>query len=421
MSARRYPAYKPSGVEWLGEVPTHWEVLPLKHLAEIENGRDHKDIEVEEGHPVYGSGGQFAFASSYLYDGESVLLGRKGTIDRPLYVSGRFWTVDTMYWTCVRPTASARFLYYSALNIPFSYYSTNTALPSMTKSVLAANPLCVPPLAEQEAIAAFLDAETAKIDALVAEQDRLVGLLREKRQAVISHAVTRGLNPAVPMKPSGVEWLGEVPAHWEVVPLKRWLLRNDGGVWGNDPIGIDDTLVLRSTEQTVNGDWAIDDPAYRQLSPQDRASAMLVAGDLLLTKSSGSSLHIGKTTIVTEEVARLSCCYSNFMQRLRVTSVNSPRLAWYLLNSKVCRQQFDYHSNSTTGLANLNGSIINKIMAAQPPLSEQEAIATFLDAETARIDALIAEADKGSALLKERRAALIAAAVTGQLDLRGGA
>ncbi|MBL8618732.1 MAG: restriction endonuclease subunit S [Deltaproteobacteria bacterium] len=185
---------KPSGVEWLGEVPAHWEVVPLKHLAEVENGRDHKDLEVEEGYPVYGSGGQFAYASSYLYDGESVLLGRKGTIDRPLYVSGRFWTVDTMYWTCVRPTASARFLYFSALNIPFGYYSTNTALPSMTKGVLASNPLSVPPLSEQEAIATFLDAETARIDALIAEADKGSALLRERRAALIAAAVTGQLD-----------------------------------------------------------------------------------------------------------------------------------------------------------------------------------------------------------------------------------
>ena len=216
MSFPRYPEYKDSGVEWLGEVPVHWEVCALKRMLEIQNGSDHKHIEQAEGFPVIGSGGQFAYASDYLYDGESVLLGRKGTIDKPLYVTGKFWTVDTMYWSKIAPDACGRYAYYTALTIPFGYYSTNTALPSMTQGTLSAHIVARPPLEEQTAIATFLDRETAKIDALVAEQEKLIALLQEKRQAVISHAVTKGLDPNVPMKDSGVEWLGEMPGHWEV-------------------------------------------------------------------------------------------------------------------------------------------------------------------------------------------------------------
>lgn len=221
MSLPRYPKYKDSGVEWLGEVPEHWDIAPFKQFVDIQNGTDHKHVEEAEGYPVLGSGGVFAYASDFLYDGESVLLGRKGTIDKPLHVTGRFWTVDTMYWTKIRPNASGRFAYYTALDIPFDYYSTNTALPSMTKGALSAHLVARPALAEQTHIAAFLDRETAKIDALVAEQERLIELLKEKRQAVISHAVTKGLNPSAPMKDSGSEWLGEVPAHWAATRLKH--------------------------------------------------------------------------------------------------------------------------------------------------------------------------------------------------------
>ena len=259
MSLPRYPEYKDSGVEWLGDVPGHWEVVQFKQFVDIQNGSDHKHIEQAEGYPVLGSGGVFTYASDYLYDGKSILLGRKGTIDKPLHITGRFWTVDTMYWTKINPAASGRFTYYSALTIPFDYYSTNTALPSMTKGVLSSHLTARPPLKEQTQIAAFLDCETGKIDALIAEQRRLVELLAEKRQAVISHAVTKGLgvrhsgagrNPAekiipqsgqnrcpatqefsnqldsglrrndgVVMKDSGIEWLGEVPEHWEVFRL----------------------------------------------------------------------------------------------------------------------------------------------------------------------------------------------------------
>ena len=221
MSFPRYPAYKPSGVDWLGEVPEHWTLAPLKILLDIQNGCDYKAVEAEDGWPVIGSGGPFAYASQYHYDGESVLLGRKGTIDRPLYIKGRFWAVDTMYWSKIRDGAHGRFAFYMCQCIPFQYYSTSTALPSMTKSLLGGHVIAVPCEEEQSAIATFLDRETAKIDALIAEQQRLIELLQEKRQAVISHAVTKGLNPDAPMKDSGVEWLGDVPGHWDLVQLKR--------------------------------------------------------------------------------------------------------------------------------------------------------------------------------------------------------
>lgn len=174
--------------EVLPHAPEGWEVLQLKRLIAIQNGADHKLIEQEEGFPVIGSGGIFAYASKFIYDGESVLLGRKGTIDKPLYVSGKFWTVDTMYWSKIRPGVQGKFVYYVALTIPFSYYSPNTALPSMTKGALDSHTVVCPPLPEQHTIAAFLDRETGKIDQMIqavvgqgfsqtADGKSLVGLL----------------------------------------------------------------------------------------------------------------------------------------------------------------------------------------------------------------------------------------------------
>lgn len=217
-------------------------------------------------------------------------------------------------------------------------------------------------------------------------------------------------------KDSGVEWLGEVPEHWKVSPFKWLLDRNDGGVWGDDPDGADDTLVLRSTEQTVDGHWRLESAAARKLSATERAAALLESGDLVVTKSSGSSLHIGKTTLVTDEIAQMGCCYSNFMQRLRMKPSFSPLLAWYILNNDIARLQFDLLSNSTTGLANLNGTMIGQIMLAIPPVEEQTAIATFLDHETAKIDALVAEQEKLITLLQEKRQAVISHAVTKGLN-----
>jgi type I restriction enzyme S subunit len=418
MSFPKYLSYRDTDIDWLGPVPTHWAVGPLKRLLSIENGCDHKDVQSVEGVPVYGSGGVFAYATDYLYDGESILFGRKGTIDKPLYVNGKFWTVDTMYWSKLRDGFDGRFGYYMALCFPFAYYSTNTALPSLTKSVLENHKVSIPPINEQRQLAHFLDRETAKIDALVAEQERLIRLLKEKRQGVIWKAITKGLELNVPMKDSGVEWLGLIPAHWSSSRFKWQIDRNDGGVWGDNPDGEDDTIVLRSTEQTVDGHWRMDNPAARKLSKSERASALLAEGDLVVTKSSGSSLHIGKTTIVTAEIAAAGCCYSNFMQRVRTRSSFLPKLAWYVMNNDLARLQFDLASNSTTGLANLNGTMIGAIVLAVPPLDEQERIVSFLRSECERIDSLISEADLAITLLAERRLSLISAAVTGQVDVR---
>ena len=212
-------------------------------------------------------------------------------------------------------------------------------------------------------------------------------------------------------KPSGVEWLGDIPASWEAKRVRTVLSRNDSGVWGED---FDDegVIVLRSTEQTVDGDWKIVEPARRRLSAREHAAALLREGDLVLTKSSGSSLHIGKTSIVTREVAALNCCYSNFMQRLRVRPGIEARFMWYVLNGEIGRKQFDYLSSTTTGLANLNGEVIGNVTAVFPSPAEQRAIAAFLERETARIDALIEKKQRQIELLQEKRAALISHTVT---------
>lgn len=142
---KQYDSYKDSGVEWIGKVPSHWEILPFKRAITINNGCDYKHVQVEEdGYPVIGSGGQFAWASQYMYDGEVVLLGRKGTIDKPLYYKGKFWTVDTMFYGIPKKNANCKYLLYQAKNIPFERYATATALPSMTQTDLNNNAICIP-------------------------------------------------------------------------------------------------------------------------------------------------------------------------------------------------------------------------------------------------------------------------------------
>ena len=200
-------------------------------------------------------------------------------------------------------------------------------------------------------------------------------------------------------------------------PLKI-ILKSKESTFASATFDDDGIIVLRSTEQTIDGEWCIEEPARRLLSHSEYAAARLRCGDLVVTKSSGSALHIGKTTIVTQEIEELNCCYSNFMQRLRVKSQNLSRFLYYIINGPIGRAQFVYGSNTTTGLANLNGEVIGNVIIALPSVLEQQAIADFLDRGTSRIDALIAKVTEAIEKLKEYRTALISAAVTGKIDVR---
>lgn len=182
---------KDSGVEWLDEIPEHWRICKLKNLAKICNGQDYKLVQAETGYPVIGSGGQFAWANTFLYDKPSILLGRKGTIDKPLYIDKAFWTVDTMYYTEVFDCIIEKYLYYLALTIQFNRYATNTALPSMTQEHLGNYSFSLSfNLSEQKLIINSIEKSLIKIDALTEKQLKQIELLKERRTALISAAVT---------------------------------------------------------------------------------------------------------------------------------------------------------------------------------------------------------------------------------------
>ncbi|WP_244940822.1 restriction endonuclease subunit S [Leisingera aquaemixtae] len=198
--------------------------------------------------------------------------------------------------------------------------------------------------------------------------------------------------------------------------LKHFLERNDGGCWGDDPTGIDDTIVLRSTEQSANGVWRIADPAVRHVSASERKSKTIDLNDIIITKSSGSADHIGKASIADQTVAELGAVFSNFMQRIRVKRDASPRYVWHLLNSSVARYHYNVYATSTSGLGNLNGTIVGNLPFPVQDLVTQRQIADFLDRETARIDLLIEKKRRLVALLGEKAEETVRQCVSWGLD-----
>ena len=409
---KAYPSYQDSGVEWLGQVPDHWTKMPFKRIASICNGQDYKDVEDADGlYPVIGSGGEFARASAFMFEGESVLLGRKGTIDKPLYINGPFWAIDTMFYTKIAADAFPKFVYYSALTIPFGLYSTNTALPSMTGKDLSSYVIVAPEFAEQQLIANGLDRETARIDALIAKKTCFVALLKEKRQALITHAVTKGLDPDVKMKDSGVEWIGQVPEHWEVKPIKVFASCNNDSLPESFPL---DTPIRYIDIAAVSHDEGIIKAELMLFGDApSRARRKAKAGDVVV-----STVRTYLKAVASVEDVHADCVYSTgfAVLRPRLGQLKPEFLKWLVLNDLLI-QAIESHSEGLSYPA-INASKLVTLKAALPNLAEQMQIAEVIDRKTARIDLIIDKTQRSIKLLKERRAAFITAAATGQIDLR---
>jgi type I restriction enzyme S subunit len=275
-------------------------------------------------------------------------------------------------------------------------------------------PVLVPSPSEQNSIAAFLDRETAKIDALIAEQQRLIALLAEKRQATISHAVTKGLNPDAPMKDSGIEWLGEVPEHWEVRRVKSVSTFITSGPRGwSERVGDDGHLFVQSGD--LNNSLQVEFATAKRVQVGDDAETSrtrLSDGDVVVCITGAKTGNVAVCTVVPETA------YVN--QHLCLIRPNWGILPFFLamlLKSKIGQTYFDL---SQYGLKQgLSLENIKEAPVLLPPFTEQVSIVAFLEMETAQLDTLTTEAQRAITLLQERRSALISAAVTGKINVQG--
>ncbi len=432
MSFPRYPSYKDSGVEWLGKVPQHWEVKPLKavttHNDEVLDETTAPDTEIAyvDISSVDGVNGinaketmPFSAAPSRarrrVKHGDVIVstvrtylraIARIREPEDNLVVSTGFAVVrprDVLVPDFLGNILSASYFVEQVIA-----RSTGVSYPAINASELVAIPVTVPPKDEQAEIAEFLDRETGKIDELVAEQRRLMELLQEKRQAVISHAVTRGLNPAAPLKPSGIEWLGDVPTHWEVISIK-WLSPVKRGA---SPRPIDDPKYFDDEGEfawvriaDVSACDGVLNETTQRLSELGSSLSVKIAPGELFVSIAGT---VGKPCIS----AIKACIHDGFVY-FPTLKVN-PLFLYRIFEGGVC-----YGGLGKWGTQlNLNTDTIGSIRVALPPAAELDEILAFLDAELAKLDALTAEAQRAIDLLQERRTALISAAVTGQIDVR---
>ncbi|WP_164487844.1 restriction endonuclease subunit S [Pseudomonas chlororaphis] len=288
-----------------------------------------------------------------------------------------------------------------------------TAQRVLNLSDLNAFSFVFPTNVEQFAISAFLDHETARIDVLIEEQQRLIELLKEKRQAVISHAVTKGLDSTAPMKDSGVEWLGEVPAHWEIGGLTRFI----GPVVdyrGRTPTKVDDGVFLVTARNIRNG--RIDYEASEEYADPESAESLLARGrpeigDLLFTMEA----PLGQVALIDRTDIALAQRIVKFRGE---PSIMRNHYLMFWLMSKTCQARLETLATGSTALG-IKSSKLGMIECLAPTLNEQDAIVSHIQRESEQNDALVYEAANVIGLLQERRSALISAAVTGKIDVRG--
>ena len=427
---RAYPAYKDSGVEWIGQVPEHWEVKPICRVTSVnddvlpDSTTDDTPIRYVDISSVgYMEG--IKQASDMCFADAPSRARRKASSGDVIISTVRTYlkavaAVTDEYADCVFSTGFAvlrarhldrSFLKWMVLNElliqAIEAHSEGLSYPAINASALVKLKSVIPPPEEQASIAATLDRETARIDALVEKKTRFIELLKEKRQALITHAVTKGLDPNVKMKDSGVEWIGQVPEHWDVVQSRR--LFSERKERARD----DDRQYTSSQKYGVILQTEFMEREGRRIVLVEKGQEILKhieSGDFLISMRSFQG--------GIEECTSSGCVSSAYVP-LRPIKWIWHSFFKYLFKSNTYIQALQRTSDLIRDGQALRFENFSKVPLLHVPISEQKDIALFLDNETARIDALISKSEQSIILLKERRAAFITAAVTGQIDLRG--
>lgn len=389
---------------------TEWPLVPLKRVLTFRNGEPYPHIESSSGvFPVYGSGGEFARADDFLFSGTSVLFGRKGTVDKPLLVNGKFWCIDTMFYTRLSPEVDARYVHYFALTIPYKLLATDTARPSITQTDLGVVLMPFPPLNWQRALADFLDRETAQIDLMIEANEVMSISLAERQSSLLSTI----LFPQVQTVNGAREWFGSV--EWDAPKLWRHAKITNGSTprreredyWDGEFPWLNSSVV--NLDAVTEADQFVTETALRECHlPVAPAGSVLVG----LT---GQGKTRGKATEL-----RLEATINQHM-----AAVIPDRNFWHpRFLTLALRGAYDELRRISDANGATKGALTCEALAAfrvpMPALKVQQALAQEADAATARTDALIASAKEVTNLLRERREALISAGVTGRIDPETG-
>lgn len=436
MSFPTHPQYQDSGRQWLGQLPTGWRLVPFWSLFRRVKRTEFPEEELLSVYRDYGvirkrdRDDNFNKASEdlgpyQLVEPGDLAVNKMKAWQGSLGVSPYRGIVSPAYFVYrALHNELPRYLHYLLRSDPYA-----TGFLTISKGIrinqwdvdpdhLAQLPIPLPAPPEQAAIVAFLDRETAKIDTLVEEQRRLIELLKEKRQAVISHAVTKGLDQTAPTKDSGVDWLGEVPAHWSVAPL-RYVARVQTGIAkGKDLEGrIARTVPYLRVANVQDGHIDLTDVAEIEIAEHDLSRYLLRRGDVLMNEG-GDFDKLGRGDIWQGQID--PCVHQNHVFAVRPTGVSAEWLN-LITSSSYAQQYFMTRSKQSTNLASISSRNVMNLPVVLPPPSEQASLAARVGEIVLTLAEMRETAEGAVKLLQERRAALISAAVTGKIDVRDAA
>ncbi len=432
MSFPAYSAYTDSGVEWLGQVPEHWSVRRLKFTADLVTEKADEKINPVALENIESWSGKF-LPTDTEFEGDGVAFHTNDILFGKLrpYLAKVFLANSPGEavgdFHVLRPNAEVlpKFLHLQLLEKNFINIvdgsTFGSKMPRAGWEFVGSMPLPMPTLEEQADIADFLDQETSKIDALIQEQQKLIELLREERQAMISHAVTKGLNTNAALLESGNRFLGQVPAHWQVKRVKHVVKSLDQG-WSPQCEGYpveseNEWGVLKAG--CVNG--GVFSPEENKTLPSDLAPIPelgVVAGDLMISRANTKEL-VGSAAVALRDYPHLLLCDKLYRLRLFNDMCDSVFLG-YFFGTDLARSQIELGaSGASSSMQNISQSTILEMPIAFPPLHEQHSIVESIGQHVKTTNALIQEADTAIELLAERRSALVSAAVTGKIDVRG--
>lgn len=442
-----YPAYKDSGVEWLGWVPEHWDTQRIRSLIDsAQNGIwgddpdggaddipcarvadfDRNNFTVKGELPTLRKVPEAQRLSRQVNSGDLLIEksggGEQTTVGVVVQYLGADPVICSNFVAVVKSKKGVlpRWLCYTnahlySIGINVRSIKQTTGIQNIDSDQYFSERVAVPPESECRAIAAHLDRETARIDALIEKKTRFIELLREKRQALITHAVTKGPDPSVKMKDSSVEWLGEVPEHWVVKRLK-WIATVQTGIAKGKDNAEKDTVEVPylRVANVQDGYLDLDEVATIEVSPADLPRYLLQPGDVLMNEG-GDFDKLGRGHVWHGEIE--PCIHQNHVFAVRPHGVSSEWLSTFA-SSAAAQFYFMGRSKQSTNLASISSSNLMELVVPLPCEEEQHLILDGLDRQITKVDALGTMTERSIALLKERRSALITAAVTGQIDLR---
>jgi type I restriction enzyme S subunit len=442
-----YTEYKDSGIEWIGKIPQHWDVAKLKRLCRIINGSTPKSSESEywDGGIVWITPSDLGkVTESVIHDSSRRItqagLNSCGTTlcpENSIIVSTRApigHIAITKVKTCTNQGCRTLIPEKNVCESKYIYYYLRTSkailnslgqgstFMELSSHYISNFEMPCPPSPEQQTIATFLDRETTRIDTLVEKKQQFIELLEERRSALISHAVTKGLDPDVPMKDSGIEWIRQIPEHWDDVKLK-YLISNEPYSFVDGPFGSD----LKNEEYTDKGIPLIqlnNIGIGNHITKKLKFISKQKAEDLSKHKIYPNNIVVAKMADPVARAAKVKDDYNEYvivadcMKLVPDDSIINADFLIYAMNTRYVKEQAENLSNGTTRIR-IGLTDTKKLRIVIPPLQEQQAIANYLDRETSQIDTLIEKTEQSIEYLKEYRTALISSAVTGKIDVRG--